>query len=109
MILQVYLDQLIKAVCPIHGVSFDKLDDKSTWRVDYKDEATSEQKDKAKEIINKFIWNDEIEKRETRKQIIEEHKSNLHIKAQYVLWKKENPDKNFEDFIDYVESIEIKQ
>lgn len=37
------LDQIIKAVCPIHGVSIDRREDKGTWRVGFKDEATASQ------------------------------------------------------------------
>jgi hypothetical protein len=107
MILQAYLDQAIKKICPIHGISFGNLNDKDTWKIHYEENATPEQKDKAEQIINTFVWNDEMEKAQARKQRIEDNKSNLHMKAQYILWKKENPDKNFEDFIDYVEAIEI--
>ncbi len=107
MALQDYLDQAIKKVCPIHGISFGILTDKSTWIVHYEEQATSEQKAKAEEVLKNFEWNDHIESRENRKQKIEEHKNSLHMKAQYVLWKKDNPNKNFEDFIDYVEAIEI--
>lgn len=107
MALQDYLDQLIKKVCPIHGISFGKLEDRETWRINYEGTATDEQKVKAELILKNFEWNDEIEQREARKQKIEFHKNNLHMKAQYVLWQKENPEKNFEDFIDYVEAIEI--
>lgn len=46
------LDNLIKTVCPIQGVSiFDKRD-KSTWRIDFKDEATVEQKALAISMMN---------------------------------------------------------
>ena len=107
MAFQDYLDQQIKKVCPIHGISFDDLNDKKSWKIHFKDEADENQKIKAQKVIDEFVWNDEIEKREARKKMIEENKNNLHMKAQYIMWKKENPNKTFEDFIDYVEAIEI--
>ena len=48
------LDAAIRAVCPIHGVSIGKKDDKSTWRIDFKDEATTEQGASAQAVIDAF-------------------------------------------------------
>ena len=48
------LDAAIRAVCPIHGVSIGKKDDKSTWRIDFKDEATTEQRASAQAVIDAF-------------------------------------------------------
>lgn len=42
------LDAAIKAVCPIHGVSIGRVDDKAIWRIDFKDEATAEQRSAAR-------------------------------------------------------------
>ncbi len=46
------LDAQLKAVAPIHGVSIGKLDDKATWRVDFKPEATAEQRQAAQAVID---------------------------------------------------------
>lgn len=46
------LDRTIKAVCPIHGVSVGRVDDKSTWRVDFADEATPEQCAAATKVLD---------------------------------------------------------
>ena len=45
------LDQTIKYVCPIDGVSVGNPKDKSTWRIDFKDEATKAEKDAAQVIL----------------------------------------------------------
>ena len=41
------ITQAVEAVCPIHGISFGKTTDKNTWRIDFKPEATKEQRDAA--------------------------------------------------------------
>jgi hypothetical protein len=38
------LHAAIAAVCPIHGVSIGRKDDKATWRIDFAPEASKEQK-----------------------------------------------------------------
>jgi hypothetical protein len=48
------LDQAIKAVCPIHGVSIGRADDKQTWRIDFKDEATREQREAGQSALTAF-------------------------------------------------------
>jgi hypothetical protein len=39
---------------PIHGVSIGRKNDKSTWRIDFKDEATIEQKIEASKLLQDF-------------------------------------------------------
>lgn len=48
----VQLDEALRVVCPIHGVSIGKVDDKSTWRISFKDEATAEQQAAAQGVID---------------------------------------------------------
>lgn len=48
------LDAAVKAVCPIYGVSLGRLEDKSTWRIDFMEGATDEQKSKAAEVLASF-------------------------------------------------------
>lgn len=48
------LDAAIKAVCPIHGVSIGRADDKQTWRIDFADEATAEQREAAHGVLAAF-------------------------------------------------------
>lgn len=44
----------IKKVCPIVGVSFGRLDDKTTWRIDFTDDANDEQRKAAQEALDAF-------------------------------------------------------
>ena len=48
------LDQAIKAVCPIDGVSIGRKDDKLTWRIDFKPEATAQQLTNAQAVVDAF-------------------------------------------------------
>lgn len=48
------LDAAIKAVAPIHGISVGRKDDKATWRIDFKEEATAEQRAAAQAVIDAF-------------------------------------------------------
>lgn len=52
----------ISKVCPIVGVSIGDENDKATWRIDFKNEATKEQKQKAMTILNSFVYEEIIEK-----------------------------------------------
>jgi len=50
-VISVKLSEAIKAVCPIHGVSIGRKDDKATWRIDFKDETTAEQRAAAQSAL----------------------------------------------------------
>lgn len=56
-----YLDSLIKLVAPIHGVSLGKEEDKKTWRVDFKDGASTNQRVAAQRVIDEFDYKDFVE------------------------------------------------
>lgn len=45
------IDKAIKAVCPILGISYGRLNDRSTWIINYADDATNEQKKAADELL----------------------------------------------------------
>jgi hypothetical protein len=53
MIIQT-LDAAVKAVCPIHGISIRRLDDKASWRIDFADGATPEQRTAAAAVVASF-------------------------------------------------------
>mgnify|MGYP003394533880 CR=1 FL=1 len=55
--LSLYLHTLVAAVAPINGVSIGRWADKTTWRVDYRAEATQSQKDAAQMVIAAFDVN----------------------------------------------------
>lgn len=48
------LTRALSAVCPIHGVSVGRGDDRATWRIDFKDEATTGQRAAARSVIDAF-------------------------------------------------------
>lgn len=50
----VHLDKVIRAVCPIHGVSIGRKNDKITWRIDFTEEATLEQREEAQAVVDAF-------------------------------------------------------
>lgn len=49
------IDQAIRAVCPIQGVSFGDRNDKSTWLVVYAEDATDEQRKAADDLLAKQV------------------------------------------------------
>lgn len=48
------LHDAVEKVAPIDGVSLESKRDKSTWRIDFKKEATQKQKDAAQKVIDEF-------------------------------------------------------
>ena len=48
------LDAAVKAVCPIDGVSIGVPGDKATWRIDFKDEASAQQRAAAEAVLAAF-------------------------------------------------------
>ena len=48
------LDAEIKVVCPILGVSIGRRDDKSTWRIEFAEEATLGQRHAAQAVLDAF-------------------------------------------------------
>ena len=48
------LDEAIKQVCPIDGISIGIPSDKQTWKISFKPEATQEEKDAAQAVIDAF-------------------------------------------------------
>lgn len=48
------LHAAIAAVCPIHGVSIGRKNDKATWRIDFRDDATDAQRAAARALLEGF-------------------------------------------------------
>lgn len=48
------LDDAIRAVCPIHGVSIGRQNDKTTWRIDFTLDAAPEQRVAAQAVVDAF-------------------------------------------------------
>lgn len=105
MPLESYLDQAVKKVCPIYGISFGNLDDKTTWRIDYDESATDAQKKSAEIIVNEFVWDattQEIDRKNIRN---DKYKDDLVMKQGYANYKISKPDASFSDYLDYLETI----
>ena len=61
MSLATQLDYSIKQVCPIDGVSIGDPNNKNTWRIDFKQEATQNQKDSAQLVLTNFVYDPQTE------------------------------------------------
>ncbi len=51
----IQLHEAIEAVAPIDGISIGDWDDKSTWRIDFKPEATNEQRVAAESVLIDWV------------------------------------------------------
>jgi hypothetical protein len=105
MAMQDYIHNMIKEVCPIDGISFGKLDDNSTWRIHFNEKATEEQKQKAKSMLNEFIWNDQHKENDRINQRNDKYKDDLLIKQGYINYKITKPDDSFSDYLNYLETL----
>ena len=53
------IDAQVKTVCPIHGVSIGRWNDRATWRIDFKDEATKVERAAAQKVLQSFVPQEE--------------------------------------------------
>lgn len=65
------LTENISAVCPIHGISFGILNDKNTWKIDFKDGATAQQRTDAQNALQAFDPASENQLYEDRKAALD--------------------------------------
>lgn len=56
-----FLDKAIGVVCPIHGISVTRADPVPVVRIDFKAEATDEQRAAAQTVLDAFDWSDEAQ------------------------------------------------
>lgn len=54
MMVTAKLDAVLRAVCPIDGVSIGRVADKKSWRIDFKPEATADQRTTAQAALDAF-------------------------------------------------------
>ena len=52
------LDQAIKAVCPIAGVSIGRSYDKATWEIQFEPEASAQERSAAYDVLEAFVWDE---------------------------------------------------
>jgi len=104
MSLQSYLDSQLKLICPILGVSFGNLDDKSTWVIQFSDSCTQEQMAAAQSFLDSFAW-DEATQEIDRKIERDACYINAPIyKKGYRDYLISNPDSTFCDYMDSLEA-----
>ena len=61
------LHNRIRNVCPIHGVTIGQKNDKATWRIDFEEEATPQQRIAAQQVLDDFDVAAEEEKERQNK------------------------------------------
>lgn len=54
------LNELISSIAPIHGVSIGRWDDRTSWRIDFKNEATELERSAALSSLNNFDQHDTV-------------------------------------------------
>lgn len=108
MYLQAEIEQQIEKVCPIDGISFGNLDDKSTWRIDFRANATDEERSAAHDVLNQFTWDTQKEKDVKKRFDIETYRNDRVMRLLFTMWKKDTGGKGFPEFIDYIDSLEIE-
>ena len=77
MIFPATLDNQIQTVCPIFGVSIGRTEDKLTWRIDFKPEATPAQRAAAQAVVDSFNVAAEEQKLKDAEQAKQDKKAAL--------------------------------
>ena len=73
MTIAAQLEQALRAVCPIDGVSLGNLADKSTWRIDFHASATSAQRRAAQDALTAFVPVAPVDFQQVAKQKIQDY------------------------------------
>jgi len=97
----------VKKVCPIYGISFGRLDDKATWRIDYEEEATEGQKEAARQVLEAFVWDDEMKEKVRKDSRDFQYSSELIYRLEFVKYVEANPGATFSEFMDYLETLRV--
>lgn len=104
MSLQSYLDSQLKLICPILGVSFGNLDDKSTWVIQFSDACTQEQMTAAQAFVDSFVWDEATQEIDRKIQRDASYINAPIYKKGYKDYLLSNPGASFCDYIDFLES-----
>ncbi len=100
-----YLHSKIELLCPIIGLSIADINNKDTWRIDYDDSATPQQKAAAQSYIENLVIDENLEE-SARKEIRDEaYINDLIYKKAYHDYKITFPNASFSDFMDYMETF----
>ena len=104
MKLSTALDIRLKNICPIIGVSIGREDDNSTWRIDFADSATTEQKRAAMDLVDSFVFDDGEKKHQRKSARNKDADNNLELKGLFRIEKRLNPDLTMSEYLDSLES-----
>lgn len=98
----------IKEVCPIYGISMPNAMDKQTWRIEYKPDATNEQKLQAATILSNYtVKSFDLQREDDEKDL---DKIDIKFKAILLLIadinniKKNDIRKLYKDKIEFIKS-----
>ena len=101
------LHEKVLAVCPIIGISFGKIEDKSTWIIHYDINVSDDQKIAAKKVLDSFIW-DDAAKEYDRKSVRDiKYSNDLSCVSSYSQYIINNPKTTFSQYLDYLETIKL--
>lgn len=104
MSLQSYLDSQIKLICPILGISFGVLDNKSTWSIHFDDSCTEQQRLDAQAYLDSFIWNEATQEADRKLERDDRYINAPIYKKGYKDYLISNPDATFCDYMDSLEN-----
>jgi hypothetical protein len=107
MSMEAALDEKIREVCPIDGISFGDLKKKETWKIDFLPNATLEQKLAAAKVLKEFEWDEKSDKEMEDKLRIETLKQNPAMKGCYFLYLDKVPKATFEEYVAYLDGLSI--
>ncbi len=108
MTLQIALDKAIKKVCPIYGISFKDVNDKTTWRIDFMPEASEEQRAAAQKVLQDFKWDAKDQEEAEDDSMLGKYTSDPLAQYAFSLYLKDNPGANFAEFVKYIGSLVAK-
>src|SRR5690349_5175378 len=98
MNLAVFVDQSVRSVAPIEGISFGDLNDKKTWRIDFNKSATDQQKKDAQNIINNLVWDADAQEKMRKIERDANYSKDLAIKGLFANYKVSNPNSTLSDY-----------
>lgn len=107
MNLETALDEMIKRICPVHGISFGNINNRKTWRIDFTEEATDEQKNSAMKAMDEFVWDEKKIGAHRKKNRDLQYIGDFLYRKAYIDYRELRTDATFTDFMDYLESIRI--